>query len=300
MLYTDSQFLLGTHIDITIVSSDPKTPEKIAIIFDYFRGFEAEFSRFLLDSSLSQLNQRKTLQVSSRFIDLIQLSLWYHKSTDGFFNPLVQVAHLWYSHSFESGIFTEKNTPIDTDMSQIQVVWNTVSIGWDQELDFGGIGKWYAVDKAGEILRLFGYEDFFINAGGDIVAHGNNSSGVPWVIGIEDPFTGAIDSSFALLNQAVATSGRYKRNWKIDGKAHHHIVDGHTGENMDEIMSVTLIADECIDADVLTKKIFHLDPNEWIAAIEAHSLEWIIIAKDWKKYITSGIISRYHFSEQNA
>ncbi len=75
MLYTDSQFLLGTHIDITIVSSDPKTPEKIAILFDYFRGFEAEFSRFLPDSSLSQLNQKKTLQVSSRFIDLVQLSL---------------------------------------------------------------------------------------------------------------------------------------------------------------------------------------------------------------------------------
>lgn len=300
MLYTDSQFLLGTHIDITIISSDPKTPEKIAILFDYFRGFESEFSRFLPDSPLSQLNRKKTLQVSSRFIDLIQLSLWYHKSTDGFFNPLVQVSHLWYSHSFESGIFTEKNTPINTDMSQIQVVGNTVSIGQDQELDFGGIGKWYAVDKAGEILRLFGYEDFFINAGGDIVAHGNNTSGAPWVIGIENPFSGAIDGSFSLLNQAVATSGRYKRTWKIDGKVHHHIVDGHTGKNMDEIMSVTLIADECIDADVLTKKIFHLDPNEWIAAIEAYSLEWIIIAKDWKKYITSGMIPKYHFSEQNA
>ncbi len=75
MLYTDSQFLLGTHIDITIISSDPKTPEKIAILFDYFRGFESEFSRFLPDSPLSQLNRKKTLQVSSRFIDLIQLSL---------------------------------------------------------------------------------------------------------------------------------------------------------------------------------------------------------------------------------
>jgi thiamine biosynthesis lipoprotein ApbE len=75
MLYTNSQFLLGTHIDITIASSDQRTPEKIAILFDYFRAFEAEFSRFLPDSSLSQLNQKKTLEVSSRFIDLVQLSL---------------------------------------------------------------------------------------------------------------------------------------------------------------------------------------------------------------------------------
>lgn len=298
MLYTDSRFLLGTHIDISIVSSDQKTPEKIAILFDYFRDFESEFSRFLPDSSLSQLNQRKTLQVSPRFLDLIQLSLWYHKSTSGFFNPLVQVAHLWYSHSFESGIFTTTDTPIDMDMSRIKVVWNTISIGENQELDFGGIGKWYAVDKAGEILRLFGYENFFINAGGDIIAHGNNTSGVPWVIGIENPFTGVIDGSFSLLNQAVATSWRYKRTWQINGQKHHHIVDGHTEKNTDMVMSVTLIGQRCVDTDVFTKEIFHLEPQEWIKKIESNSMEWVIFAKDWKKYTTSGMIPKYHFSEQ--
>jgi thiamine biosynthesis lipoprotein len=41
-------------------------------------------------------------------------------------------------------------------------------------LDFGGIAKGWAVDKAASLIRLFGYDDFFVNAGGDIYASGTN------------------------------------------------------------------------------------------------------------------------------
>ena len=91
-----------------------------------------------------------------------------------------------------------------------------VSIGEHQYLDLGGIAKGYAVDMAAAILLAFGYDNFFVNAGGDIYAHGLNEPGQAWTIGIENPFSLVVDTSICLKNTAIATSGRYKRKWTID------------------------------------------------------------------------------------
>ena len=300
MLHTDSRFLLGTNIDIAVVSMDSDTPRKIAMVFEYFSSFEQEFSRFLPDSALSRLNRKKTLEVSSRFLELMELSKIEYQKTDGFFNPLVQVSRLGYSHSFDTGVFEENDAAVDTDFSKISISGNRVSLAEHQELDFGGIGKGYAVDKAGEMLRIFGYDDFFVNAGGDIVAHGKNASGKPWVIGVENPFTGTVNASFSLSDQAVATSGRYRRTWELHGTKRHHLVDPHTGENDDRIMSVTIIAPRCVDADTFTKKVFHLKEEEGLQAIESNGMEGLIVTKEGKTYFTKGLKEKYGFQEKES
>lgn len=92
MQFSKTKPLLGTLIEISIISEDTKTAERIEYIFDYFSSIEEEFSRFLPHSSLSILNREKIGKVSSRFITLMKLCKQKYDETNGLFNPLVQVA----------------------------------------------------------------------------------------------------------------------------------------------------------------------------------------------------------------
>lgn len=176
MQYSETRKLLGTSIEITVMSEDTKTPERIAYVFDYFYSIEQEFSRFLPDSSLSLLNTHKKVSVSKRFLELMDISKQMNKRTNGFFNPLVSVAKLGYTHSFEEGNFETSKEIVNTDFDAIQITGDVITLQSGQSLDFGGIAKGWAVDKATSLLRLFGYDDFFVNAGGDIYASGNREN----------------------------------------------------------------------------------------------------------------------------
>ncbi len=111
-----------------VISTDPKTPEKIEHVFDYFLSIEEEFSRFRPDSALSILNREKIGKVSSRFITLMKLCKQRYTETNGLFNPLVQVAKLGYSHSFDEGKFEPTNGEIDIDFSKVLIGTDMVSI----------------------------------------------------------------------------------------------------------------------------------------------------------------------------
>lgn len=164
MRYSETRKLLGTSIEVTIISDDGKTPDRIGYVFDYFSSIEREFSRFLPESDLSLLNKCKRMSVSKRFLELMDISGKMYEKTEGFFNPLVSVAKLGYSHSFESGMFEEEDGTINTDFSRIGIRDGMIFLQPGQSLDFGGIAKGWAVDKGSVLLRLFGYNDFFINA----------------------------------------------------------------------------------------------------------------------------------------
>ena len=105
MRYSETRKLLGTSIEITVISEDPKTPIRIAYAFDYFISIEQEFSRFNPESILSLLNKYKKMTVSKRFIELMDISKKMYHKTNGFFNPLVSVAKLGYKNSFGTGNF---------------------------------------------------------------------------------------------------------------------------------------------------------------------------------------------------
>lgn len=105
MRHSQTRKLLGTLIEVTVLSEDPKTPDRIACVFDYFSSVEQEFSRFLPHSTLSILNKNKKASVSPRFLELLEISRDMYWKTGGLFNPLASAAKLGYTRSFEEGNF---------------------------------------------------------------------------------------------------------------------------------------------------------------------------------------------------
>lgn len=135
-------------------------------------------------------------------------------------------------------------------------------IGWDRverrpgeirlpagmELDLGGIGKEYAVDRALLLAREHSDADMLLNFGGDLVADGK----APWQIGIENLQQNGVAGQIPIARGAVATSGDSRRFLLHDGKRYSHILDPRTGWPVQGgPHSVTVAAARCTEAGML-------------------------------------------------
>ncbi|HEY6895148.1 MAG TPA: FAD:protein FMN transferase [Rhodanobacteraceae bacterium] len=111
------------------------------------------------------------------------------------------------------------------------------------ELDFGGIGKEYAADRAAAILRDAGIAHALVNLGGDVRAIGSRGDGTPWRIAIRDPRDGeAVVGTMLVDDEAIATSGDYERYVEVDGRRYCHIVDPRSGMPVGHWQSASVVA----------------------------------------------------------
>ena len=160
-------------------------------------------------------------------------------------------------------------------------------------IHLGGIGKGYALDRAIELLRRDGFENFLLQAGGDMYAAGTNN-GEPWKLGIADP-RGSHDAfaALALRDRTFSTSGDYERFFMKDGVRYHHLIDPDRGEPARGCRSVTIVADRAVVADVLSTGVFIMGPAEGMALIERlPEVEGVIVTATNEVLISSGLRDR--------
>jgi len=112
------------------------------------------------------------------------------------------------------------------------------------EIDFGGVGKEYAADRAATICVEHGVAHGLINLGGDVRAIGTQGDGTPWRVGIQHPRAapGKVIAYVDLADGAVATSGDYERYFDLDGRRYCHILDPRTGMPVAHWQSVSVVA----------------------------------------------------------
>lgn len=121
------------------------------------------------------------------------------------------------------------------------------------EIDLGGIGKEYAVDRAAQLLKQQGIKHALINLGGDLHIIGPRRSGQAWQVAIEDPRQERPNSgNIAIKQGAIATSGDSHRYLLRDGVRYSHILDPRNGWPVpDAPRSVTVLAPTCLQAGML-------------------------------------------------
>jgi thiamine biosynthesis lipoprotein len=120
------------------------------------------------------------------------------------------------------------------------------------EIDLGGIGKEYAVDRAAALARPLS-ERCLLNFGGDLLALGPQAGGWPWRVGVESlNAPGAAVKEIELGVGALATSGDTRRFLQKDGKRYSHILDPTTGWPIEGApRSITVAAPTCTQAGML-------------------------------------------------
>ncbi len=116
----------------------------------------------------------------------------------------------------------------------------------DGRIDPSGLVKGWAIGNAAQLIARRGFENFYVDAGGDIQPHGHNAQCEKWAVGIKNPFDQKENVKVVFVNnEGVATSGTYIRG--------RHIYDPHA-EGADkrapeEIVSLTVIGPTIYEAD---------------------------------------------------
>jgi thiamine biosynthesis lipoprotein len=129
----------------------------------------------------------------------------------------------------------------------------TITLRAGMEIDLGGLGKEYAVDRTLDLLRADSPAALLVNFGGDLATSGRRRGGRPWRVGIESlRGAGGAARQIDLARGALATSGDANRFLRKDGVRYSHVLDPRTGWPVpDAPRSVTVLGDDCTSAGLL-------------------------------------------------
>ena len=141
------------------------------------------------------------------------------------------------------------------------------------QLDLGGIAKGHGVDRAADVLRLWGVTSALVNVGGDLVAIGSAAGSEPWRIGIQDPSDERrVIGTVNLVDAAIATSGSYQQYFRHRGHRYHHLLDPATGApRVTPVQSLTIQARCCRDADAAATALYGMDAERAAAILAARA-----------------------------
>ena len=219
---------------------------------------EYKFSRYRDDNIVFQINNSgHQITVDAETARLLDFAQNCYDLSEGWFD--ITSGILRRAWNFKSGAGVPAQAQIEALLPHIgwsQVQWESpyLTVPDGMEIDFGGIGKEYAVDAVLGLLAQQTDESFMINFGGDCNASGPMSDGSPWMTGIEDPRRpGDATAVIRLTNGALATSGDVFNFIQQDGIRYGHILNPSTGwPNTESPLSVTVAAATCTEAGVLS------------------------------------------------
>ncbi|HEY2137303.1 MAG TPA: FAD:protein FMN transferase [Xanthobacteraceae bacterium] len=220
---------------------------------------EARYSRYRPDSELSRINaianEGGSVDLDPETAGLIDYAVGCFHKSDGLFD--ITSGLLRRAWDFASGRLPdpERVAALLPRIGLDKTVWASPRLTFataGMELDFGGIGKEYAVDRAAGICRAMGIEHGLVDLGGDIRPIGPRPDGGPWRVGIRHPRDPSVAmTEIELVSQALATSGDYERFVEVDGRRYCHILDPRTGWPVRGLASVSVITADCLVAGSL-------------------------------------------------
>lgn len=264
--------------------------------------FETKYSRFRSDSLISEINRNAggdwteiDAEVESIFAICDDLHFMTQRVLDPTMLPLMR---LWDYRDRHEVLPVEKS-----------VLETRELIGWSKverkpgavrlplagmALDLGGFGKEYAVDKVAAVAVGNGIGNCLVDFGRDIHALGQPPRYPAWHVALENPENpGTVWGSLAARDIGVATSGDYRRFFEHQGKRYGHILDPRSGKPVyNGILSVTVTANSCLEAGVLSTAVCVLGEEEGFKLVEGtFGAEGCLV-------MSSGIQQTSHFYER--
>ncbi len=221
---------------------------------------EDKFSRYRDDNIIAQINSAdgNAVEVDSETAQLLDFSATLFVLSDGKFDITSGVLRkLWI---FDGASEVPAPGAVRRALQLVgwdKVTWSNhrIQIDAGMEVDLGGIGKEYAVDRASTLLREATEASCLVNLGGDLAVTRRATGERPWSVGIEGLST-STKLPASLLNLhvgALATSGDARRYLIKDGVRYSHILNARDGWPVaDAPRSITVAADTCVQAGMLS------------------------------------------------
>lgn len=270
------------------------------------RGIQAELDRvdgqmstYKPESELSRFNRAPAgswQRLPPEFFAVLQHALQLAKDSGGAYDPTVgPLVNLWG--------FGPDQRPHQAPTAQA-IAAAKARVGWwklqldpftrsarqpgGAYLDLSAVAKGYGVDQVGRYLQRMGANTWLVEVGGELKAHGRKPDGSLWRVGIERPdaAAGAVTASDELIDtieldhRAIATSGDYRHVFEDHGRFYSHHIDPRSGYPVPhEVASVSVLADDCMQADPLGTTLSVLGPERGMTYARVHGLAVLMIVR---------------------
>ncbi|MCQ2608143.1 MAG: FAD:protein FMN transferase [Bacteroidales bacterium] len=277
------------------------------------KNFDTTFSAYIQESMLSRINNNdSTVILSDQFNYFITKSQYIASITDSVFDitvaPLVNAwkfgpdssqhpvptqAQIDSIRTFVGmDKFSVENNKFKKQDPRVQIIGNAIAQG-------------YSTDLIAEYLDKRGVSNYLVDVGCEMRSKGVNSKGKIWNIGITRPEEGidnkpveeTYDVVLQLNNKSLATSGNYRKFYYEDGTKYSHTINPKTGQTVpSDLLSATVIADECIEADAIATACMAMGVEKSKAFFQKHpEYEALLIfaqGDSLTTYKTKGIVTK--------
>ncbi len=268
---------MGSTYSLVLYGPDQEQLERAAeLAFAEAHRLDEELSNYKPESPWSEVNRfaaERAVAVPAELFDLLAACVDYSKRSEGAFDitvgPLMRVwgfykgsGHLAKQEDVKGALARVgyRNLLLDSKTQTVRFAKKGV------EIDPGGIGKGFAVDRMVDVLRKAGIQIALVTASGSsIYGMGAPPGEKGWTISIRDPRdeTKTVEN-IVLKDESLSTSGSYEKFFEADGKIYAHIMDPRTGFPARGMLSVSVITPRTIDSEAWCKPFF-INGRAWAA-----------------------------------
>ena len=269
---------MGTRCNIVLPGMEEDDAD---VILRHIRNeiarIEGKLSRFLSKSDISMINSEAAdtpVGVDKEIFRILKSCAYYHEITGGCFDiTLRPILHYWKDNPNGDNESAGKIlSRLGADKIQLDDKNRTVSFSNDSiEIDLGGFGKGYALEKVNEMLLRFGIDSGFLTMGeSSVLTLGNHPAGDHWKVGIKNYLNpNEAIHTFHMRFGSVSTSS----NFYIDDEGklinHRHVIDPVTGVPVEELITASVFSNTALLAEVLSTAVLVM-PEDKIQDLVVH------------------------------
>lgn len=270
---------MGATFSVVLYGSDQASlNQAIDAAFEEAHRLDGLLSNYRPTSEWSLINREasaRPLPVSPELFRLLSDCIEYSHASEGTFDltvgPLMRVwgffgggRHVPSPDQIHDALELVGYRHVELDTRNRTVRFDRPGV----EIDPGGVGKGYAVDRIADILRARGIRNALIAASGSSIFGLGNPPEEPrgWPISVADPWDRRKDATQVFLKDlSLSTSGTYEKSFRASGHRYSHIMDPRRGVPAESAVQVTVIAPRAMDSEVWAKPYF-IQGSEWTAA----------------------------------
>jgi FAD:protein FMN transferase len=269
---------MGSTYSIAVYGYDRvKMEAAVDAAFDEVRRLDDMLSNYKPDSEWSEVNRNaaaRPVKVSREVFGLLSACVEYSREGEGAFDitvgPLMKVwgfykgsGHLPHRAEVQAALTKVGYRHIRLDRATQTVRFDRPGV----EMDPGGIGKGYAVDRMVDVLKQNGVRIALVAGSGSSIygmgAPPNQAQG--WRTEIKDPWDASKTlAEVYLKDMSMSTSGSYEKFFRVEGRTYAHIMDPRTGYPAQGSVSVSVVAPRTIDSEAWAKPYF-VNGRQWAA-----------------------------------
>ena len=269
----------GTYYSVSYI--DPQGRNLQCQVDSLLADFDQSASLWVDSSLLRRINAGLTDSLDPILYDLLRHSTNVSHYTQGAFNCCIgRIVQEW-GFSFRQRqepdstqlqrLLQAAHAPIYIDNNSHVVRTDTLT-----EFDFNAIAQGYSVDLIAHMFDSLGIDNYLIDVGGEVTAHGTKAGGRPWRVGIERPSADSVaapvvQAAIALRDASVVTSGSYRKYYERDGVRYSHTIDPTTGRPVQHsLLSVSVVDSLCWRADAMATAYMVMGLDSALAFIASH------------------------------